>query len=109
MKVHVPIRGDLLDWRYNWQSGGFIFPGRNLLGNFLKIVKRKLREAESFRDRNWTAVFLRALANVRNFVPFMSGAKNAHKSPFMLADGSTYDLPWIQVMNVHNAFLFVED
>jgi hypothetical protein len=81
----------------------------SLVDNFLKIVKRKLREAESFRDRNWTAVFLRALANVRNFVPFMSGAKNAHKSPFMLADGSTYDLPWIQVMNVHNAFLFVED
>jgi hypothetical protein len=46
------------------------------------------------------------MANIRNFAPFMSGAKNAHKSPFMLAQGQTYNLPWIQVMNVHNAFLF---
>jgi hypothetical protein len=36
----------------------------------------------------------------------MSGAKNAHKNPFMLAQGQTFNLPWIQVMNVHNAFLF---
>jgi len=27
----------------------------------------------------------------------------------MLADGTTSDLPWIQVMNVHNAFLFAEE
>jgi len=81
----------------------------SLVDNFLKIVKRKLRQAESFRDRNWAAVLLRAMANVRNFVPFLPGAKNAHKSPFMLADGKTYDLPWIEVMNVHNAFLFVEN
>jgi hypothetical protein len=46
---------------------------------------------------------------VRNFVPFNSGAKNAHKSPFMLALGETHDLPWVQVMNVHNAFLFAEN
>ena len=45
------------------------------------------------------------MANVRNFVLLMSGAKNAHKSPFELAGGETYDLPWIQTMNVHNAFL----
>ncbi|MCP4217795.1 MAG: hypothetical protein GY765_24350 [bacterium] len=81
----------------------------SLADNFLKIIKRKLRQAESFRDRNCTAVLFRAIANVRNFVPFMSGAKNSHKSPFMLANGMTYDLPWIQVMNVHNAFLFVEE
>ncbi len=81
----------------------------SLVDNYLKIVKRKLRQAESFRDRNWTAAFLRSMANVRNFVPFMPGAKNAHQSPFMLANGTTYDLPWIQVMNVHNAFLFVEN
>ena len=80
----------------------------SLVDNFLKIVKRKLRQAESFRDRNWTGILFRAMANVRNFVPFMSGAKNAHKSPFMLARGETYDLPWIQVMNMHNAFLFVD-
>jgi hypothetical protein len=49
------------------------------------------------------------MANVRNFVPFNSGAKNAHKSPFMLALGETHDLPWLQVMNVHNAFLFAEN
>jgi hypothetical protein len=24
----------------------------------------------------------------------------------MLAQGQTFNLPWIQVMNVHNAFLF---
>jgi len=36
----------------------------------------------------------------------MSEAENAHQSPFELANGQTYDLPWAQVMNVHNAFLF---
>lgn len=80
----------------------------SLVDNFLKIVKRKLRQVESFRDRESTAALLRAMANVRNFVPFMPGAKNAHKSPFMLAGGETFDLPWIQVMNLHNAFLFAE-
>ena len=48
------------------------------------------------------------MANIRNFVPFMSGAENAHKSPFMLAQGETYGLTWIQAMNVHNAFLFTD-
>lgn len=78
----------------------------SLVDNFLKIVKRKLRQVESFRDRHWTAILFRAMANTRNFLPFFSGAKNAHKSPFILANGKTYDLPWIQTMNVHNAFLF---
>jgi len=78
----------------------------SLVDNFLKIVKRKLKQVESFRDRHWAAICFRGMANARNFVPFMSGAKNAHKSPFMLANGETYDLPWIQVMNMHNAFLF---
>ncbi len=81
----------------------------SLVDNFLKIIKRKLKQAESFRDPKSATFLLRAIANTRNFVPFMPSAKNAHKSPFMLAQGSTYDLPWIQVMNVHNAFLFVED
>ena len=76
--------------------------------NFLKIVKRKLRQVESFRDRHMTGILFRAMANVRNFVPFMSGAKNMHKSPFMLAQGETYGLTWIQAMNVHNAFLFTD-
>jgi len=81
----------------------------SLVDNFLKIVKRKLRQVESFRDKECTCLMFRAMANVRNFVPFLPGAKNAHKSPFILAGGEDYDLPWIQTMNVHNAFLFVEN
>ena len=81
----------------------------SLVDNFLKIVKRKLRQAESFRDKECTCLMFRAMANVRNFVPFLPGAKNAHKSPFILSGGEDYDLPWIQAMNVHNAFLFIEN
>ena len=80
-------------------------PTTSIVDNFLKQVKRKLRQVESFRDQPCTKAFFRAMATVRNFVPFLSGAKNAHKSPFMLADGETHGLPWVQVMNVHNAFL----
>lgn len=78
----------------------------SIVDNFLKLVKRKLRQVESFRDQECTRTFFRAMATVRNFVPFLSGAKNAHRTPFMLAQGKTYDLPWIQVMNIHNAFVF---
>jgi hypothetical protein len=81
----------------------------SMVDNILKIVKRKLRQAESFRDQEWTRILFQALANIRNFVPFLSGAKNAHKSPFMLANGKTDDLPWAQVMNMHNAFLFTDN
>jgi hypothetical protein len=81
----------------------------SIVDNYLKTVKRKLRQIESFRDKEWAGLFFRAQANTRNFVPFLPGAKNAHQSPFMLAGGHTYDLPWMQVMNVHNAFLFVEN
>jgi len=49
------------------------------------------------------------MVNIRNFVPFLSGAKNAHKSLFAMAQGETFELPWVQVMNVHNAFLFTEN
>lgn len=80
----------------------------SLVDGYLKIVKRKLKQVESFRDKRWATLFFKAQANTRNFVPFNPGAKNAGKSPFMLAGGQTYDLPWIQVMNVHNAFLFAE-
>ena len=80
-------------------------PTTSIVDNFLKQVKRKLRQVESFRDQASTHAFFRAMATVRNFVPFLPGAKNAHQSPFMLADGETFDLPWVQVMNVHNAFL----
>jgi hypothetical protein len=81
----------------------------SIVDNFLKSVKRKLTMAESFRDKKWSQILFRAMANTRNFVPFLPGAKNAHKSPFVLAQGQTYDLPWIQVMNFHNAFLFTEN
>jgi len=77
--------------------------------NFLKIVKRKLRQVESFRDKECTGLLFQAMANIRNFVPFMSDAKNAHKSPFMMVKGETFELPWVQIMNVHNAFLFTEN
>jgi hypothetical protein len=80
----------------------------SIVDNFLKLVKRKLRQVESFRDQECTRIFFRAMATVRNFVPFLSGAKNAHQSPFMLAQGETYGLPWIQVMNIHNAFVFTD-
>ncbi len=80
-----------------------------MVDNFLKIVKRKLRQVESFRDPKHTRLLFRAMASARNFLPFLSGAKNAHKSPFMLANGETFNLPWIQTMNVHNAFLFTEN
>ncbi len=82
-------------------------PTTSMVDNFLKLVKRKLRQVESFRDQDCTSAFFRAMATVRNFVPFLSGAKHAHHSPFMLAGGETFDLPWAQVMNVHNAFLVV--
>ena len=81
----------------------------SIVDNYLKIIKRKLKQVESFRDKNWTRLFFQAQANTRNFVPFNSGAKNAHKSPFMLAGGCTFDLPWLQVMNMHNAFLFTQN
>ena len=80
----------------------------SLVDNFLKQVKRKLKQVESFRDKISTTLLFRTMATIRNFAPFLSGAKNAHKSPFMLAGGQTYDLPWIQTMNVHNAFLFTD-
>ena len=81
----------------------------SIADNFLKIVKRKLRQVESFREQESAGLLFRAMANVRNFVPFTSGSKNAHKSPFMLARGETHDLPWVQVMNMQNAFLFTEN
>ncbi len=81
----------------------------SMVDNFLKIVKRKLRQVGSFRDKEHAKLLFKATANIRNFVPFLSGAKNAHKSPFMLAGGETYDLPWMQVMNMHNVFLFTEN
>ena len=76
----------------------------SIVDNFLKGVKRKLKQVESFRDRRSTQSFFCAMANIRNFVPFMSGAKNKGKSPFMLAGGETYGLPWMQVINMHNGF-----
>ncbi len=82
-------------------------PTTSIVDNFLKGVKRKLQQVESFRDQECTRTLFRAMATVRNFVPFLSGAKHAHHSPFMLAHGETHDLPWVQVMNIHNAFLHI--
>jgi hypothetical protein len=80
----------------------------SIVDNYLKLVKRKLRQVESFRDKNYCELFFRAQANTRNFTPYNPGAKNAHKSPFMLAGGEHYDLSGFQAMNVHNAFLFAD-
>ena len=76
----------------------------SIVDNFLKTVKRKLNQVGSFRDKVCTRALFNAMANIRNFVPFMPGAKNAGKSPFMLADGQTFGLPWMQVINMHNGF-----
>ena len=76
----------------------------SIVDNFLKNVKRKLNQVGSFRDKVCTQALFNAMANIRNFVPFMSGAKNVSKSPFMLAGGETYGLPWMQVINMHNGF-----
>jgi hypothetical protein len=73
-----------------------------LIINYLKIVKRKLKTVDSFRDEKMTKLTFQWMVNVRNFVPFMSGSKNDHKSPFELAGGETYGLSWIQTMKVHN-------
>ncbi|ETR67584.1 MAG: hypothetical protein OMM_11433 [Candidatus Magnetoglobus multicellularis str. Araruama] len=81
----------------------------SIVDNFLKIAKRKLRQAMSFRNPKWAEIMFKAMANVRNFVPFKTGAKNAHKSPFMLAGGQTFGLNWMQVINVHNGFLFTSE
>ena len=76
----------------------------SIVDNFLKIAKRKLRQAMSLRVPKWAKTMFKGMANVRNFVPFKTGAKNAHKSPFMLAKGEDFGLSWMQVINVHNGF-----
>ena len=78
----------------------------SIVDNFLKNVKRKLKEVESFRDGEWTKYLFKGMANIRNFVPFVPGSNSANQSPFEIAGGQTYGLPWAQVMNMHNAFLF---
>ncbi len=61
-----------------------------IVDNFLKNVKRKLKEVESFRDAGWTKYFFTGMANARNFVPFVPGSKYANQSPFEIAGGETY-------------------
>jgi len=56
-------------------------------------MKWALRQVESFRDEEMSRLTFQGMATLRNFVPFMSGAKNAHKGPFELAGGETYGLP----------------
>ncbi len=84
-------------------------PRRTFAVEGRREFKKKLRQAESFPDRDCTLHIFRAMANARNFLPFLPGAKNAHRSPFMRAQGETFDLPWIEAMNVHNAFLFSDN
>jgi hypothetical protein len=43
----------------------------SIVDNFLKTVKRKLRQVESFRDQEWAGILFRAMANIRNFAPFI--------------------------------------
>ena len=106
LKVRIDeIRDNAVHYTSNKNRRG-ITPTTSMVDNFLKIVKRKLRQVSSFRDKDYTKLLFNALANIRNFVPFLSGAKNAHESPFMIAQGETYDLPWMQTLNMHNAFLF---
>lgn len=81
----------------------------SIVDNYLKTVKRKLRQVESFRDKERASLFFSDQANTRNFAPYNPGAKNAHQSPFMISGGQTYDLPRIQVMNMHNSFLFTDE
>ena len=99
------LKKNAVKYTANKQRSG-ITKTTSLVDNFLKIAKRKLRQAMSFRDPRWADIMFKAMSNVRNFVPFMTGAKNAHKSPFMLAGGCDFGLNWMQVINVHNGFLF---
>lgn len=99
------LKENAVHYTMNKQRKG-IRPTTSIVDNYLKMVKRKLNQIESFRDKNWAKLFFQAQANTRNFFPYGPNARNAHKSPFMLAGGQTYDLPWIQVMSTHNAFLF---
>ena len=103
----VDLKENAVHYTSNKQRKG-IASTTSIVDNYLKIIKRKLRQVESFRDPLHTRLLFRAMANARNFLLFLPGAKNAHKSPFMLAQGVTFNLPWIQTMNAHNAFLFTE-
>ena len=47
----------------------------SIVDNYLKGIKRKLKQIESFRDKEWASIFFRAHATIRNFVPFLPGAK----------------------------------
>ncbi len=41
--------------------------------------------------------------------PLKHSSLNRNQTRFIIAQGETFDLPWTQVMNVHNAFLFTEN
>ena len=88
---------------HNKKSG--ITKTTSIVDNFLKKAKERLNKIRCFRDPEWAKIFYNAMANIRNFVPYKPGAKNAHKSPFMLANGKIFGLHWIEVMNLHNVFI----
>lgn len=97
------LRDNAVHYTSHKQRNG-ITTTTSIVDNFLKNVKRKLKQIESFRDKILTRSLFYAMANIRNFVPFMPGAKNAGKSPFELAGGETYGMKWMQVINMHNGF-----
>jgi len=70
-----------------------------------KSIKRKLKQIESFRDKEWASLFFRAHATIRNFVPFLPGAKNHHKIPFELAGGPA--IPAAKQLNLLKLLHFV--
>jgi len=47
--------------------------------NFLKIVKTQIKAGRKFQGQGTHSTLFKAMANIRNFVPFMSGAKNVGK------------------------------
>ncbi len=73
-----------------------------MVDNFLKTVKRKLSQAESFRDGTWAGVLLRGMANINFqdevlgvrtedpvFMPKMTGAQYEKRSRLTCATTRT--------------------
>jgi Flp pilus assembly protein, ATPase CpaF len=68
-----------------------------------KIIE--IKTVESFRDKEMTKLTFQGMANVSKFCTIYVWCEKSPTKPFELAGGETYDLPWIQTMNAHNAFL----
>ncbi len=72
----------------------------------LKKALDRLGRLNYFHRKQYPAIFLEIEESIDAIQLWIR--KNVGKSPFMLAAGQTHNLPWIQVMNMHNAFLFTE-